>query len=80
MRHTFEGHADGEVTQVVLWHGYRAQFNYGDNPSLLVAGEVIKLSSEAYPQAMPMVTEGVERKFIIKGLRIRDRESESSLS
>lgn len=77
MQYVFEGHPEGEVTQVTLWQAYRGQFE-GQGLPLLVAGEVIKLSTEAYPEAMPMVTEGSERKFIIKGLRIRDRTSEFS--
>lgn len=77
MRYAFEANPDGEITQVALWTAYRTEFealSQTDN-ALLPAADVIKMSTEAFPQALPMVMEGTERKFIIKGIRVRDRTS-----
>lgn len=77
MRYCFEDHPDGEITQVALWTAYRAEFELlsQTETGLLPAADVIKMSTEAFPQAMPMVIEVPEKKFIIKGIRVRDRTS-----
>ena len=81
MHWTFENIADGELTQVALWTAYKDQFEHADPPNesrMLNAADVIKHTTEAYSNAVPMVTP--ERKFIIKGIRIRDRAGSLSSS
>ncbi|SCV70728.1 BQ2448_3490 [Microbotryum intermedium] len=79
MRYTFEADPESSLTQVAFWTAYRAEFekplaSVPVSASLLAAAEVIKMSTEAHPTAMPMVhQEGNERKFIIRGLRVRER-------
>ena len=74
MRTVFEEHTGGEVTQVALWTAYRGSFEGGSEIPILPAGDVIKMASEAFPAAVPMVT--TERKFIIRGIRGKDRTGE----
>lgn len=69
----FEEAPDAEITQVSLWQAYRAEFEQPGAPPLATAAEVIKASSEVFSTALPTVVEGPERKFIIKGIRQRDR-------
>ena len=73
MKTVFEYDAGSELTQVALWTAYRSQFDAVGLPPLLAAADVIKASTEAFPQATPTVVEAPERKFVIKGMRIRDR-------
>jgi chromatin structure-remodeling complex subunit RSC9 len=75
MQHVFEYSPDSEVTQVALWTAYRKEFEPHDRKphQMLAAADVIKHTTEAFPQALPMVTSGEERRFIIKNMRIRER-------
>ncbi|SGY78773.1 BQ5605_C008g04947 [Microbotryum silenes-dioicae] len=79
MRYVFEADPDSSLTQVAFWTAYRAEFEkplptVPTSAPWLAAAEVIKMSTEAHPTAMPMVhQEGNERKFIIRGLRVRER-------
>ncbi|KAL8280187.1 hypothetical protein RQP46_007517 [Phenoliferia psychrophenolica] len=74
MRQAFESFPNGEVTQVALWTAYRTEFEpHAITHPMLAAADVIKMSTEAFPAALPMVTEGPDKRFIIKGIRIRDR-------
>ena len=77
MRTVFEAYAKGEVTQVALWTAYRGSFEGGSGTVILPAGDVIKMASEAFPTAVPMVTP--DRKFIIKGIRGVDRTGSSAV-
>lgn len=73
MRTVFEENAACEITQVALWTSYRVEFDSSE-VTILAAAELIKMVSEAFPTALPMVTEtGEERRFIINGIRPRDR-------
>lgn len=75
MRLAYEEYPDGEVTQVALWTAYRSEFERYTTATtqMLPAAEVVKMSTEAFPTALPMVTEQPDRRFIIRGVRIRDR-------
>ena len=66
------------MTQVALWTAYRGSFESTTGPPILPAGDVIKMASEAFSTAVPMVT--AERKFIIKGIRGKDRTGQSCAS
>lgn len=80
MRTVFEAEQSTEITQVALWTAYRLEFE-ATRVDILPASEVIKMVSEAFPAALPMVTEiGDEKKFIINGIRIRDRTGELAIS
>jgi chromatin structure-remodeling complex subunit RSC9 len=79
MRLAFEAYPDGEVTQVALWTAYRTEFEpHSISSPMLAAADVIKMSTEAFPAALPMVTDGPDKRFIIKGIRIRDRTGQSA--
>lgn len=74
----FEADPNSEITQVLIWSAYCAEIEPHDseeNPALK-APDLIKTAMTAIPQAMPMVTES-ERKFIIRGMRLRDSTGES---
>lgn len=82
MRTVFESVPDTHITQIALWTAYRAEFeplaNLKLTATLLPAGEIIKMTTEAFPDAMPTVVEqpNGEKKFVIAGMRIRDRTGE----
>lgn len=71
------------MTQVALWQAYRGEFEplvtLKITGALLPAADVIKMSSEAFTDALPMVIEQPEKRFVIRGMRIRDRTGESSV-
>ncbi|ORY91694.1 hypothetical protein BCR35DRAFT_320194 [Leucosporidium creatinivorum] len=77
LRTVFEAAPDAEVTQVALWQAYRSEFEplvaLKITGALLPASDVIKMSSEAFVDALPMVIEQPEKRFVIRGMRIRDR-------
>lgn len=76
MRHVFEAEPDSEVTQVTLWTAYRGEFDAtAQQYPILAAADIIKMASEVFPGAAPMVTEPPDKRFIIKGIRMRDRTS-----
>ncbi|GAA5892253.1 Rsc9p [Sporobolomyces salmoneus] len=72
-----------DITQVSLWTCYKTQFESIAQsqtpgiPNMLPAQDVIKLSSQAFPTAVPTIVDESEggRKFIIKGLALRKRET-----
>ncbi|KAM0788749.1 hypothetical protein ACM66B_002841 [Microbotryomycetes sp. NB124-2] len=76
MRSAFEHAEDAEVTQVELWTTYRHRFEQlyaaGQTGPLLPAADLIKMTSEVFEGAKPMVVEKPERKFIIRHMRRRD--------
>ncbi|KAL9626707.1 MAG: hypothetical protein Q9204_007100 [Flavoplaca sp. TL-2023a] len=73
----FEEHKDSEITQIALWHAYQARFLQHSNPAapnatgLLPAAEFIKNVSIIFETATAQVVNGVQNKFIIKGIRPR---------
>ncbi|KAI4261711.1 MAG: hypothetical protein L6R42_003091 [Xanthoria sp. 1 TBL-2021] len=73
----FEEHKDSEITQIALWHAYQARFLQHSNPAapnatgLLPAAEFIKNVSIIFESATAQVVNGVQNKFIIKGIRPR---------
>lgn len=74
MRTVFESLPNGDITQVALWQAYRAEFEPLGPKLMLPAADVIKMTTDAFPQAMPMVIENPPpKKFIIRGMRIGDR-------
>ncbi|GAA94487.1 uncharacterized protein L969DRAFT_91553 [Mixia osmundae IAM 14324] len=82
MRSVFTSDEIGEVTQVNLWNAYRAAFEqFAAQYAMLPAADVIKHTTDAFPDAVPMVqmlpTVGAdgrpEKKFVIKGIRPRTR-------
>ena len=82
MRTVFEPVHGADITQIALWQAYKAEFeplaNLKLTASLLPAGEIIKMTSEAFESALPMVMDlpSGEKKFVISGMRIRDRTGE----
>ena len=84
MHAVFEFSTTGEITQVALWKAYQKQFDRfeaqmksGQIPGMLNASDVIKTSSEAFPEAQPRVVEDPSnthgRRFVISGIRMRQR-------
>ncbi|KAM0747117.1 hypothetical protein T439DRAFT_329359 [Meredithblackwellia eburnea MCA 4105] len=80
MRTIFEPHSTSETTQVYLWTAYRSAFEpHNLTHPMLAAADVIKMSTEAFPTALPQVVDdpnaqgGSGKKFVIKGIRVRDR-------
>ncbi|CAO1597040.1 Chromatin structure-remodeling complex protein rsc9 [Xanthoria calcicola] len=73
----FEEHKDSEITQIALWHAYQARFLQHSSPAassatgLLPAAEFIKNVSIIFESATAQVVNGVQNKFIIKGIRPR---------
>lgn len=78
----YEIDPDSSITQVSLWTAYKTQFETilsdPKYPIMLAAQEVIRLSGQAFPSAVPTIVDDQEgRKFIINGLKPRQREGES---
>ncbi|BGO98635.1 RSC complex subunit Rsc9 [Rhodotorula toruloides ATCC 204091] len=77
MRLVFEVDPQGSIQQTELWQAYRAQFESNlrpGHPQMFPAADVIKYSTTAFPESVPMVSEeGGARRFIIKGLKLKDR-------
>ncbi|KAL8848672.1 MAG: hypothetical protein Q9221_006346 [Calogaya cf. arnoldii] len=79
----FEEHKDSEITQIALWHAYQARFLQYSNPAapsatgLLPAAEFIKNVSIIFETAAAQVVNGVQNKFIIKGIRPRRHPTDS---
>lgn len=77
MHTVFESVPNADITQVALWAAYRGQFEplvqAKATAPLLSASEVIKLTTDAYPNALPAAIGVPEKKFVIQGMRIRDR-------
>ncbi|KAL8728104.1 MAG: hypothetical protein Q9166_005629 [cf. Caloplaca sp. 2 TL-2023] len=73
----FEEHKDSEITQIALWTAYQTRFAQYPNPNmpnatgLLPAAEFIKNVSIIFESANAQVVNGVQNKFIIKGIRPR---------
>ncbi|GAA6019029.1 hypothetical protein JCM11491_002495 [Sporobolomyces phaffii] len=80
MHRMYEIDPDSDITQVSLWTAYKTQFEQicasPSVPVMLAAQEVIRLSSQAFPSAVPTIVDDADgRKFIIKGLKTRKRET-----
>lgn len=78
----YEIDSTSDITQVSLWTAYKVQFEpvtqSPEVPSMLAAQEVIRLSGTAHPTAVPtIVDEGKDRKFIIKGLKLKRKTGAS---
>ncbi|KAL8686476.1 MAG: hypothetical protein Q9224_005437, partial [Gallowayella concinna] len=73
----FEEHKDSEITQIALWTAYQSRFlqysnqNLPNATGLLPAAEFIKNVSVIFESATAQVVNGVQNKFIIKGIRPR---------
>lgn len=82
MRYVFEADPDSDVQQVDLWTAYKSQFEpHQKNVPIVAASDVIKMSQDAFPEAMPMVVErNKDRLFVIRGMRVRERSGPSSSS
>lgn len=84
MRLVYEVDPHSDVTQVALWQTYQAQWAPHMAPGvsmMLPASDVIKVSQQAIPGVQPMVVEtGGERKFVIRGLRLKERPGALSSS
>jgi CRISPR/Cas system-associated exonuclease Cas4 (RecB family) len=81
MHWVFEEDEKAEITQVLLWGAYRSHFEHLEVKQrvspMLAAADLIKEASSAYKKALPQVMvdqQTGERKFIIKGMKIRDRQ------
>lgn len=76
IRTAYEGHSDGEVTQISLWKAYEAQFeaHARQGRKLLPAVDFIKNVTTAFRDSAAMVVNlpDGQRKFIIKGIRPRE--------
>ncbi|GAA5927379.1 Rsc9p [Sporobolomyces koalae] len=78
MHRMYEIDPDSDITQVSLWTAYKTQFETitmnPKIPTMLTAQDVIRLSGQAFPSAVPTILDDAEgRKFIIKGLKPRRR-------
>ncbi|THG95396.1 hypothetical protein EW145_g7966, partial [Phellinidium pouzarii] len=63
-----------ELTQVEFWNAYKDHFaSFQERHPLLVASEVIKNASVAFPNAAAMVLPGPPQKFIIRGITKRKK-------
>ncbi|GAA5841446.1 hypothetical protein JCM11251_007141 [Rhodosporidiobolus azoricus] len=81
MRLAYETDPAGDVTQVAFWKSYETLFSRNQGPGIppiLSASEVIKLASDGHPTATPVVLDGPDRKFVIRGIRMRKRPDLSS--
>ncbi|GAA6046419.1 hypothetical protein JCM3770_004909 [Rhodotorula araucariae] len=77
MRLVYEVDPQSDVSQVALWQTYQAQWAphmAAGIPPMLPASDVIKVSQQAIPGVLPMVVDtGSEKKFVIRGLRLKER-------
>jgi len=91
LKAAFEPHPSGEVTQVALWKAYQSQFEpydaamkAGQIPPMANASDVIRGSTEAFPEARPAAiddpTSPNGKRFIIAGIRIRVRIDDAILT
>ncbi|CCA69438.1 hypothetical protein PIIN_03338 [Serendipita indica DSM 11827] len=74
MQRAFEAVPHAEITQVDFWNLYRTAFTSYGPDTMLPATDLIKLVTNVFPSAMPMVSQGANgkpSKFIIKGLERR---------
>ena len=73
LKAVFEEDAESDITQIALWHAYQARFSEYTSPTtqLLPAAEFIKNVSTIFAGANAQVVNGVNHKFIIKGIRPR---------
>ncbi|GAA6033634.1 hypothetical protein JCM8097_004359 [Rhodosporidiobolus ruineniae] len=79
MRTVYELDPSSDITQVAFWKSYEQLFQRNVHaglpgvPPLLTASDVIKHASDGHPSAQPIVLEVPERKFVIRGIRLRNR-------
>ncbi|GAA6014873.1 hypothetical protein JCM10207_002208 [Rhodosporidiobolus poonsookiae] len=76
MRLAFEPDANSDITQVSFWKAYETLFTPHMTPGvpvMLSASDVIQRASEGHPSATPVVLETPERRFVIKGIKQRER-------
>ena len=73
LKAVFEEDAESDITQIALWQAYQARFTEFTSPTtqLLPAAEFIKNVSTIFAGANAQVVNGVNHKFIIKGIRPR---------
>lgn len=73
LKAVFEEDAESDITQIALWQAYQARFTDFTTPTtqLLPAAEFIKNVSTIFAGANAQVVNGVNHKFIIKGIRPR---------
>ncbi|KAF6230863.1 hypothetical protein HO173_010979 [Letharia columbiana] len=73
LKAVFEEDAESDITQIALWQAYQARFAEYTSPTtqLLPAAEFIKNVSTIFAGANAQVVNGVNHKFIIKGIRPR---------
>ena len=73
LKAVFEEDAESDITQIALWQAYQARFaDYTSlTTQLLPAAEFIKNVSTIFAGANAQVVNGVNHKFIIKGIRPR---------
>ena len=73
LKAVFEEDAESDITQIALWQAYQARFTEYTSPTtqLLPAAEFIKNVSTIFAGANAQVVNGVNHKFIIKGIRPR---------
>jgi len=71
MQLVFEPSSSAEVTQVALWQAYKDEWRA--HPTLAVqmmhAGDMIKLTTTAFPGAMPNVTH--DKRYVITNISRR---------
>lgn len=75
LEETLEENTEGGVTQIALWKAYEAAFR-GSQTALIEAKEFIQSASKVFDGASAQVIDGNKPKFIIKGVRPRQREQE----
>ncbi|BGP15117.1 hypothetical protein JCM10213_006551 [Rhodosporidiobolus nylandii] len=76
MRLAFEPHAESDIPQISFWQSYQTLFAphmAPGIPPMLTASDVIKHANDGHPSAQPVVVMEPERKFVIRGIRQRER-------
>ena len=73
LKAVFEEDAESDITQIALWQAYQARFSdyTSSTTQLLPAAEFIKNVSTIFAGANAQVVNGINHKFIIKGIRPR---------
>jgi len=72
LEETLEEDAESGVTQIALWKAYESAF-HGSQTALIEAKEFIQSASKVFEGASAQVIDGVKPRFIIKGVKPRQR-------
>lgn len=78
LEEVLEEDASHGVTQIAIWKAYEAAFKDAPAP-LLEATVLIHGASRVFENASAQIIEDLEKKFIIKGVRPRERSKETKM-